>query len=480
MEFQGHRLMTSRFYASAFDSQSKETEETELKLTGKLPDWLCGNLIRTGPSLFSVNGESFNHLFDGLAMLHKFTFANGKMKYRSRFLESSAYRAAMTRGRVSSSEFGTSPRQSLLERIASISRFKPTDNANVNIACIGSHWLSLTEPPIAIEFNAETLATIGQFKFPDSLKGHVSTAHPHIDLASKQLFNILVEYGPKSSYKVYSVNLDGNLKRVEIARIRTSKPGYVHSFALTPNYVVLVVGPFVVNPLELILSGKPFVECFSWRPELGTRIYAIERHTGSVIETVAEPLFLFHHVNAFEDGNKISVDMLVYNDASIVESFYLDFLKAGSGIIPTPRPVRYSISPSKGTATSEIITQAGMELPRINYWSCNTRPYRYVYAAAESSSGKFLDQLVKLDLARGGLAVWKDDFCYPGEPVFAACPQSEEEDSGVLLSIVFNAQSKSSFLLILDAASMEELSRAPIPHMVPFGFHGYFTEENRI
>jgi beta,beta-carotene 9',10'-dioxygenase len=53
-------------------------------------------------------------------------------------------------------------------------------------------------------------------------------------------------------------------------------------------------------------------------------------------------------------------------------------------------------------------------------------------------------------------------------------PGSDDEDAGVVLSVVLDAAAGRSFLLILDARSFEELARAEAPHHIPFGFHGQF------
>jgi carotenoid cleavage dioxygenase-like enzyme len=46
----------------------------------------------------------------------------------------------------------------------------------------------------------------------------------------------------------------------------------------------------------------------------------------------------------------------------------------------------------------------------------------------------------------------------------------------VLLSVVLDGRDARSYLLVLDAASLEELGRAGVPHHIPFGFHGqYFS-----
>ena len=50
----------------------------------------------------------------------------------------------------------------------------------------------------------------------------------------------------------------------------------------------------------------------------------------------------------------------------------------------------------------------------------------------------------------------------------------QDEDDGVVLSIVAGADGK-SFLLVLDAKSFEEVARARLPHGIPYGFHGHFV-----
>ena len=44
----------------------------------------------------------------------------------------------------------------------------------------------------------------------------------------------------------------------------------------------------------------------------------------------------------------------------------------------------------------------------------------------------------------------------------------------MLLSVVLDAEAASSMLIVLDAADLRELARAPLPHHIPFGFHGQF------
>ena len=41
----------------------------------------------------------------------------------------------------------------------------------------------------------------------------------------------------------------------------------MHSFGLTQRWFVLAEFPFVVNPLRLALSGRPYIENYRWKPD---------------------------------------------------------------------------------------------------------------------------------------------------------------------------------------------------------------------
>jgi carotenoid cleavage dioxygenase-like enzyme len=61
--------------------------------------------------------------------------------------------------------------------------------------------------------------------------------------------------------------------------------------------------------------------------------------------------------------------------------------------------------------------------------------------------------------------------------VFVPAPQPDRgEDEGVLLSVVLDSGSGSSFLLVLDSRTLTEIGRAQVPHHIPFGFHGQFFD----
>jgi beta,beta-carotene 9',10'-dioxygenase len=258
-----------------------------------------------------------------------------------------------------------------------------------------------------------------------------------------------------------------------IASKPVGRPAYMHSFGLTERWLVLAEFPFVVNPLSLALSGRPYIENYRWQPDLGTRFHLFDRTSGeSVGPFETDARFGFHFVNAYEDGDEVVADICSFADAGIVRDLYLENLRAGKPVAQ-PSLERFRIATGAGKVASERLIDEPMELPRINYGRCNERPYRYAWGVG--SDGGWLDRIVKADVVERRSATWREDGCYPGEPVFVNAPGAEDEDDGVLLSVVLDARKANSFLLVLDAASLDELARAEVPHHLPFGFHGQFA-----
>jgi carotenoid cleavage dioxygenase-like enzyme len=459
-------------YERGFETLESETRIEALPVVGEIPDWLGGSLLRTGPARFEVGERRLAHWFDGLAMLHRFAFAGGSVSYASRYLEGRAYRAAEADGEIAYSEFATDPCRSLFKRAMSLFQPALSDNCNVNLVRLGERFVAMTETPIPVEFDPVTLATAGvAWKVP----GTLSTAHPHEDHTGGGMLNYAAQLGPRSSYRFFRLGPDADAIPEVAATLPTRRPAYMHSFGLTDRWFVLAEFPFVVNPAALALSGRPYIENYRWRPELGTRFTLLERDGGEAHGPFATgPCFGFHHVNAFEDGDgNVVADICTFDDADIVRSLYLDQLRADRGI-PAPALTRFTIAPDAGTVTFERLVDEPIDLPRIDYGRCNGRRYRYVWGAGTDGTG-FFDRIVRIDVEERSSRTWHEHDCWPGEPVFVSRPDARDEGDGVLLSVVLDGAAGTSFLLVLDAATLSEVGRASVPHHIPFGFHGQYA-----
>ncbi len=466
-------------FTQGFSTLAQEITCDSLPVKGHIPAWLNGNLLRNGPGQFAVGQQSYRHWFDGLAMLHRFSFQDENVSYANRFLRSSAYTRGEETGKICYREFATDPCRSLFKRLASVftnADQEPIANTNVNITKIADNFLALTETPIPVQFDPHTLETVGVYDFHDGLPGQLTTAHPHYDPALKAGINYLTSLSAQSSYHVYAFDEHG---RRLIGSHKVREPAYMHSFGMTEHYIILVEFPLVVNPLSILLSGKPFIENFVWQPERGARFLVMDKRDGTLAATYeSEAFFAFHHINAFEQDGDIFVDIAAYPDASLIQQLYLsNLLGPKGGAVAQGEYRRYHLPAGRSTASYERQCDETIELPRINYERTNGHDYRYAYGVSQQKSrvDDFLNQLIKVDLLHHTTTTWFAEDTYPGEPVFVAAPDATTEDEGVILSVVLDARESHSFLLVLDAASFTEIARAEVPQHIPFGFHGIYT-----
>ncbi|HLI05375.1 MAG TPA: carotenoid oxygenase family protein [Ktedonobacteraceae bacterium] len=468
--------MTNPF-ALGYTSLDEEIQLDNVPIEGSIPRWLAGSLLRNGPAKFEVGSEQVWHWFDGLAMLHRFTFRDGSVSYANRFVRSEAYRTAMQEGSVSYALFAVDPCKALFKHAMS-----EMMNPNVSIQRVAGEFLAMTEAPLPIAFDPRTLETLGIVHYEDSLTGHYGSAHPHYDAAGKRTISYLTEFGMQSMVQVFGITDDDGRYRRLIGAYPTSEPSYIHSFSITEHFIVLAEYPFRVAPIELLGGNKAFIQHFTWRPQEPTLFLVMAKRDGMIVGYYeSEAFFSFHHINAFEHGGEIVLDLAAYPDTTIIEQTNLPSLRKGREPGKQPaqsefRRYRLPLSISSAIATYERITDAEIEMPTINYAHYNARRYGIAYGIGTAREGAALlaHRLVRVDIERNEVQIWAQDGCYPGEPVFVQAPRAQAEDDGVVLSVVLNAQKGNSFLLVLDAHTLEEIGRAEVPHHIPLGLHGQF------
>lgn len=465
----------------------KEVENVPLHITGQVPNWLSGHLIRNGPVTVTINGKTNEHLFDGLAMLHAFAFAEGGVHYSNKFLRSEAYRAVFYEGSLHYTGFAIDPCRSLFKNFFTflLPHSHPIHNANINVAKLADVYVALTEIPLPVQFDLHTLRTLGVLDYPDRLPKDACwvSAHPHCDHKQKSTLNYLITFGRKSYYLLHYLQ-DGSLERKVIAELPVEQPSYMHSFAVTENYIILTQFPLVVNPPDLIKERTAFIKNFTWQPQKGTQLLVVNRKTGQLVGNYAtKPFFAFHHANAFEKGETIHLDIVTYPDASIImdSSLYVDPAQENKTAYGNNQPTleRFSLSLKTGSIVSEILLSKNCEFPRIN-GTFDGQPYRFVYLVAFASNLDHKQEwlksegLYKFDTTTKQIWEWYEEDCSAGEPVFVPTPNAKEEDDGIVLAIIFDHRHNNSFLLILEAKSFTELGRARAPHPIPAGLHGQF------
>lgn len=446
-----------------------------LLVEGVLPLWLEGTLIRNGPAKFHFGTQKISHWFDGLAMLHAFTFGQGKVSYRNKFLRSDAYFQSTEHADLRFMGFAQDPCKSIFKRLFAyfLPSITPTivQNANVNVMRIAQNYVALTETPLPVRFDPHTLKTLGVLDFQDHMRKMdcFESAHPHHDRVRAETINYQIEMGAQCHYSIYTIPDSGPATRKPFFKMKSDKASYMHTFALTEHYVVMVEFPLMLNPLDLLLKGGGYISQFKWEPQRNTRFHLIDRSQGVVIRSYeTEAFFCFHHVNAYEEKDTLVVDLVKYPDAQIV---FGD---------PPPEQIRtlerFRLDLQGSSILQHTLAETLLELPRIHYQKYNASVYRYVYGVGFKYPANDKDNIpiIKIDVSNGSTLEWKEPGSLAGEPIFIPRPDGKEEDDGILLSIIIDEIKGHSFLLVLDAKNLHEIARTEILHLIPYGLHGMF------
>lgn len=513
-------------------NKKEQLEPVQAKVTGSIPAWLQGTLLRNGPGMHTVGDSKYNHWFDGLALLHSFSIRDGEVFYRSKYLQSDTYIANIEANRIVVSEFGTMAYPDPCKNIFSkaftyLSHTIPdfTDNCLINIMKCGEDFYATTETNYIRKIDPQTLETLDKVDYRKYVAVNLATSHPHYDEAGNVLNmgTSIVDKG-RTKYVIFKIPAaaPGGRKKgkspVKHAEVFCSipsrsllSPSYYHSFGITENYVVFLEQPFKLDILKMAtayMRGVSWASCMSFYREDKTYIHIIDQRTRKPVPTkfYTDPMVVFHHVNAYEEDGCVLFDVIAYEDSSLYQLFYLANLnkdfeeKSRLTSVPTLRrfavPLHVDqeaevgsnlvkVSSTTATALKEKdghvycqpeVLYEGLELPRINY-AHNGKPYRYIFAA-EVQWSPVPTKILKYDLLTKSSLKWCEESCWPAEPLFVPTPGAKEEDEGVILSaIVSTDPQKLPFLLILDAKSFTELARASVDVDMHLDLHGLFIPD---
>jgi beta,beta-carotene 9',10'-dioxygenase len=372
------------------------------------------------------------------------------------------------------SEFATDPCRSIFSGVSTLPVLGKVPNANVSIEHLAGVFRAHTEIPVPVRFEPRTLRTLGvDGTIP---LGAMGTAHPHHDPRTGERFSYRIELVPPTGLRVLAERA-GRVR--ELAFLPQAKPGYLHSFGLTPRFVAVFTQPFGFDLAQFLSPDRgPIVTNFHWDPAAPSTVALVDRERGGVAATAElDPFFVFHHINAFERGGRVVLDVCAHRDAGIIDALYLKRLRKGDRPVPQAVARRITVDPATGRAHVRDLGEGNLELPRTDYARVNGRPYRYAYGVGVKDVRRsgFIDRIVKLDVTTGAARTWGERGAYPGEPIFVRRPGARREDDGVLLSVVLDGAARTSYLAVIDARTLGDVARAAVPHHVPFGFHGVYA-----
>lgn len=364
-----------------------------------------------------------------------------------------------------------------------------------------------TDASSLLEVNPETLEPQGvayQESLHPDLVGEFSAAHAKSDPITGDIFNFNLKLGKKSIYRIFCTS--ASTGKTDILAAFEGIPAYIHSVFLTENYFILCVwnshitfyGLSILWHRNILDAIAPFdaTQKPTW--------YVVDRkHGKGVVATYeSEPFFCFHTLNAWEepspsDSKKTDIiaELSIFENTDVVHRFYYDNIisstkdttwSAGTQKRQSSLPMNaqfrlasVNAAPSaKKVLPAELLFRAAkdisFELATINP-AYRIRRHRFSYGTIDRMKSSFMDGIAKFDNVSQTSVIWEVEGHTPGEPIFVADPEGKAEDDGVLLSVVLDGYVERSYLLCLDARTLEEVGRAEVPGPVAFGFHGAFS-----
>lgn len=441
-----------------------EADAPFLKIIGELPRELNGTLYRNGPNpQFDAPGA---HWFVGDGMLHAFHLEEGRASYRNRWVRTPKWLAEHDAGRALFGGFG----RKLPDAPANLA---DGGVANTNIVFHAGKLLALEEGHLPTEIEPGTLATRGYHNYQGRVAG-AFTAHPKVDPITGELvffgYNAAGPLTPALSYG--SIDASGNVTRFE--RFETPYASMVHDFIVTEKHVLFPILP-LTGSMERAMSGKP---PYAWEPDKGSYVGVMKRNGAAkdIVWFHAEACYVFHVMNAWEDGDRIVADVMQFEEAPLFPH------PDGRPTDPEKSRARhcrwtFDLSGNTDRFQQTYLDDLTGEFPRIDDRRAGSKSRHGWYTCANPRLPMFgaLSGIVHVD----GTGKRLGQYLLPAgdtisEPVFVGRSKDAAEGDGWLLAVVWRARENRSDLAVFNATDIEAGPAALVQlgHRVPDGFHG--------
>lgn len=422
---------------------TEERTITDLKVTGSIPAELDGRYIRNGANPFTGNSD---HPFFGDGMVHGMRLRDGRAEwYRNRYVQT---------------PFIANPDLNILDPAVAVDM--TASKANTHVVGHAGKIFALEEGHLPYVLDGD-LGTVGPTDFGGALASQF-TAHPKICPVTGEL--LAFGYSPFEPYlRYYRVSADGAL--VQNEDITVGGPTMMHDFNVTRNNIVFMDLPAVFD-IEAAMRGEMPIH---WDDDYPSRLGVMPRNgtDADVRWYDINPCYVFHPMNAYEDGDKIVLD--VARLTHVWRDSMMDF--------PMPQFWRFTIDTTTGRVHEEQVDDRPGEFPRVadsviglqhRYGYMMGLPEDPNYEAAVTSRGT----IVKYDRHTGERSeIVLGVGHMPGEPVFVPADGGKNEDDGYLMTFVYDADTDSSRYVVMDASTMDDTPIASIElPRIPFGFHG--------
>lgn len=458
------------YRTGAWRPQSAEWSVARLEVVeGAVPPDLDGLYVRNTENPLHLPIRAY-HPFDGDGMVHAVRFRDGVASYRNRFVR--------TEGLVAEQEAGASlwaglaePPKAAVRTDGRTARGAMKDASSTDVVVHGGEVLtSFWQCGELHRLDPDDLATRGVTRWDGWFPPEGVSAHPKVDEATGELF--FFNYGTRPPYLHFGV-VDRAGRLVHYSPVPLPGPRLPHDMAITEHFVVLNDLPMHWDEDLLRDRGIHAVRMH----DEPTRLAVVPKRGGpdDVQWFEADPTYVLHWTNAFEDGDDIVLEGFHQGDPSprpaVDDSMWM-FRYLALDWMQT-RLHRWRLNRRTGAVVEERLRDDFTEFGIIDNRRIGRR-HRYVYAASGVPGWFLFDGFVRHDVDTGDDQVLRlPDGVYGSEVGVARRPDASAEDDVWVTTLTTDVANDRSECWILDGRRISDgpVARLRLPERISSGTH---------
>ena len=299
------------YRSGAWRPNFREWDADGLAVEGEIPADLAGVYLRNTENPVHPSIGKY-HPFDGDGMVHQIAFAEGQASYRNRFVRTDGFLAEQEAAESLWTGMLGDPEQSRREDgWGARGRMKDASSTDV-IVHNGKALTSFWQCGDLYELDPRTLETTGKAPWATGFPSPTGvSAHTKLDQRTGEL--LVFGYGKEAPYLHYGVvSADGRL--VHSIDVPLPGPRLPHDMAFTERYAILNDLPLFWDP-DLLAQG---IHLPRFHPDVPSRFAIVPRRgrTEDIRWFEADPTYVLHWINAYEDGDWVVLDGFFEHDPS--------------------------------------------------------------------------------------------------------------------------------------------------------------------
>lgn len=440
-----------------FRSQPEERSAACAVTHGAVPAALRGTLYRNGPGLLASGSDPL-HFLDGHGYVGALTFDGGAPRLRTRHVRTPELVAEQAAGRMLYRRIFTN----LPRRWSNLLKLPKGDNANHDIFAFGGRVVASNDRG-HYPLDRGTLETLAPERYGDLHRGaRLVSPMPRVDPETGRLVGYIVEPGGAKPDRITFFEADDGYRVVsqtEPVALGWS-PAIVHDVAFSARYYVVTQATARLRLGPALWGATTLLDCFDWGGAASAELVVVPRRGpgGVRVPIPGSVRAAFHLLNAYDDGDRLVVDLVAYEGVPDFGLFSPSSLATGRrGTTPAPTVLRLVVDPAGARVVERRDVAAAGELPEVRPDRFG-RPYRTAWLAASAKGSQAPDPnafpwfgaIVRLDLETGQTTRWEaGPTTFVSQPVFA--PRGDDEDDGFILTWATGAEDGTSEVVVLDA-----------------------------